>query len=244
MYKKSMILSIFICCIMLMPLVNISIAATEKYLGVQEDDEFIWTYTFDDDTINEYEDDTGYTIPFDQDLAGYKLIVNDIAKDEDQFNGYDYIELEIITYDTEDIDKEDAWDKTNTDSTRVYEYNKDIYLTIIILGAFIIANDVDWEEMAKDYKDLLKSSNSVKETKVELSGNGWIATFQLEDSKEIIFTVRYTAQGVLELYEMKYDGELASLCQLKGIPGYDVPLFLIIMAFSTAGIIYLFRKRN
>jgi len=163
------------------PLLN-SVKANDKpdYVGINENDVFIWKITIDkdpfEDYLEDYLEDVGLSDAFieefidnmtdlifddewDEDVKGWKMVILDI-KNEKEFD-YDNDENDQVPYlynfyTTEDYDKKD-WDKEEMNGRGgIAKYDKDFYVwrtdNPFGMGLYygIVANNINWEKLADE----------------------------------------------------------------------------------------------
>jgi len=159
-----------------------SVKANDKpdYVGINENDVFIWKITIDkdpfEDYLEDYLEDVGLSDAFieefidnmtdlifddewDEDVKGWKMVILDI-KNEKEFD-YDNDENDQVPYlynfyTTEDYDKKD-WDKEEMNGRGgIAKYDKDFYVwrtdTSFGMGLYygIVANNINWEKLADE----------------------------------------------------------------------------------------------
>ncbi|MGQ4876270.1 MAG: hypothetical protein ACP6IY_19585 [Promethearchaeia archaeon] len=223
-------------------------AAKIDYVGIKEGDVFVWKYTFDEDVFKEWARDLNNTIgidlDFDYNIQGMKWEINDIDDDEDEFYGYDGVEVKLTRYFTEQIDDEDKWEEDKDfNSTVIYDYDDDIYCGLCIFPFPLIATNVDWEDLIDalgDFDDI----EEIDDIDAEKSGNDLIIKTEWKGMDDQINTIRYTSAGVLEYFELKYDDEQAFLIELQGIiPGYQLISLIGFSALATLALVIILKRK-
>ncbi len=210
------------------------VLAEEKpgYVGIQEGQEYIWNINYDEDVMEQLFEDGGYPLPEDDiDIEAIKIKIENID-DEEKIDYYGSgVNVDIEYYTTKNRAK-DVWVKdASRDATIIWEYDDDIYVQIAFLGIFFIATNPDWpdaiEEASEQFDDMDVDWEVVQ------NWNGIQLTMDSEGSmEEIIITSRYTPTGVLDFYEIIYDGKRACTLQLEGSINY-----ILIGSIITIGII-------
>lgn len=205
-----------------------------RYVGVKENDEFIWKYTIDSDGQEDFLEDLDIELQ-DEDILDYKgrkIIINHIDNEEHEY-GYDYlnedfsykgVELEVETYYTEDFEKIDWKIDEDEKDTVIFEFNEDLYV-LLVLTSFLtfmppfLATNVDWEKISDDLEDAEDIYEDIKDIDVEIIEKilkvtiEWSKDYYENDVKEEII-LKYTEAGVLEYFILEYEGDQIVLIEL------------------------------
>jgi len=258
MKNKNIVLMFGILFIFNILLISSNITAkVPDYVGIKDGDEFIWKVTYGEMKFKDFCEDFNSSYNEDVfDIEGEKIIVEDVDDDEDEFNGFDGVEVKIKNYDSEDLENDDWDEDKDFDSTVIFEFNDDLYAAYVWIarGGWLpfIATDVDWEDVADEVNDLDDYFPDLDDVNVEVESNGIIAVFEwskdfwgddIEDEDEII--LRYNTKGVLKYYEHNYGGSLVCRMELRGglIPGFNPIIIIGTSVTALIGIIYLYHKK-
>jgi len=156
--SKILMFSFLLLCFVL-PYITIAYAAEKpKYVGVSEGQEIVWNTLFDKDPVEEYFEDLGYTdeetidntvdlwfdsLSWDDDVVAWKVIVNDIRKEDDEdFHGsvtsekdVNFVKVEVGIYETEDKSDASAWDDIDkVEKLKLYEREDQVFISIAYTG--------------------------------------------------------------------------------------------------------------
>lgn len=266
---KKIITSLFLSFLLLVSFTRFSIGnEVVNYVGVKEEEEFIWKYTIDDDGYEDFldvlniEPEDDYEGKKIEDYEGKKIFINEIDDDESKVN-YDYLHedtkyngimLDILTYYTEDFEEKDWVIDDGADDLFVFKFDKELYALLILTGFLsfmppILATDVDWEEVKDELKDSEDNYKDIEDMDVEVMGRilevsiEWSEDYYEKDVEEKII-LKYTEAGVLEYFELTYDGEQIVLIELqKVISGYH-PYVLIGISVVTILVLILNYKKK
>ncbi|MHA1248651.1 MAG: hypothetical protein ACTSRP_01535 [Candidatus Helarchaeota archaeon] len=173
-----------------------------------------------------------------------KCEINDIDDEKNESLGYDGVGVRLTRYFTEQIDDEDKWEEDkDSDSMVIYAYDDDVYCSLFLFPFPLIATNVDWEDLIDalgDFDDI----EEIDDIDAEKSGNDLIIKKEWKDMDDQINTICYTAAGVLEYFELKYDNEQAFLIELQGlIPGYPLTSLIGFSAFATLALIIILKRK-
>jgi hypothetical protein len=231
--------------------------AAPDYVGINVDDEFIWSTDFDEDQARELYLDLGYNdTDFDiddDDIEGVKLVILRI-EDEDEHNSLDGAEVTFNYYETEQfISGSSEWSiEDRNEDLIIYDYTTetevlDLYMDIAIWGAYFADKDTNWYTIASEWNDDLDD-----EGEAEYNGNEFKLTieefFYNLSQNEIEVTINFNNQGVLEYYHLEYDGDTVLKMTLESSLPDFLPILIIIIMIIIAIIIlglvlyFIFRK--
>lgn len=160
----------------ILPYINFAAAATPDFVGIQENDVFIWDTTFDEDAYEDYLEDRGiyneaeidlmiktmFDDEYDEDVVAWKLVILEIKdKKEKDYKPLTEYELDtvpfiynfyIIEEDENEWDQEDKYKKGN-----IIEWDRDLYAAVVSarmgLTALVIANNVNFKRLASEVDD-------------------------------------------------------------------------------------------
>jgi hypothetical protein len=264
--KISKILPFFLIIILfLIPQIN-CVRAKEKpnYVGIDENDVFIWKVTIDEDPYKNFLEDGGLTDEeiddetdllfdglWDKDVEGWKAVILDI-KDEKEFD-YDGEENDVVPYllnfyITEDYAQKD-WKKEETNERGgIAKYDKDFYVWRIsyILGLYymIAANNINWEKVVDEADNELeddwdgKDESAGARVATSLYKENGISTFWNPDEDQFDdfeSTSQYNDDGVLMYYEWSYGGDPIIILELEGKFFYEY--WEIILGVALIGVV-------
>ena len=138
--KKSQIYSmILLMWLLLLSLATFTPAATPNYVGIANNDTYIWDTTYDEGSLEDYHEDRGEergwtetqienfldTLDVQEDLVGIKIVVLDVDDEEKDPWGEDGVR---IIYNHYMMEEDEEWDLENEDETfAIWDYDKDIY---------------------------------------------------------------------------------------------------------------------
>ena len=252
MKDRKILFLITIGILFIFPLVNfVSAVAQEDYVGIDEDDIFVWTLTYDEDAIDEMSVDMGLNISYfdvDEDIEGVKIVVLNID-DEDEYGGDDGVEIEYNYYETEDLSA-DIWElEDKNEKDIIYKYDSDdndiisYYQYSSYVGVYFVANDVDWDEVVDAWEDDLGDDVSVSNNDPDGSLSIHIyedfisianKTYRIHD---IYISCRYSGDGVLEYFSYEYYSDTLVLAELENRFFQDYGIILIIVLIALGGVI-------
>jgi len=248
-----------------MPMVSTVRAAKPDYVGIDVNDVIIWTVTIDDDPLEDYLEDDGYSEAvienysdnffdddWDKDVIGWKVVILEIKDEkEKEYNGDD---VDVVPYlcnfyiKEEDEDWEE--EESNVGGT-IGNYagdGKDVYVDRVSLtmGLFywIAGNNINWKKLAdevdEEWEDDWDDDDEKASASVESSlykDNGISTTFNPdEDDYEDFDTIaQFNDDGVLMYYEWNYDNDPIIILELEG--RFFQENFLIILGGAVAGVV-------
>ncbi len=241
-----------------------------KYVGIEENQIFIWHTEYDEDTLEDYYEDQGYSnsyidknVELDEDNEAIKIFILDIDNQERNNFGRESVQIIYNYYITEDIAAND-WDRVKKDEKfAIFDDDEDdIYASFFWLGfpydedglktelPYFISNSMNWADIKvviKDYYQSLKYEkiNVLRESR-ENGINIEIDCDISDDFEEREYNFKYTKNGVLWSYEFLYDGDTIIKVELDwGVfIEYDYLVILGIIAIISIIIIIMVKKRE
>lgn len=235
--------------------IQLGIAAnSEDYVGIKENNEFVWTNEYDTEVWNTFVNDFNLNYgSLDEDLIAIKIVVDDVEDDEDSFYGYDGVEVEFTTYDKYKGENEWVLD-SSYDYSVIFDFDDEFYALMVWImreGYYpFLSTKIDWEDLADELRDLDDYFNDLDDVDVEVDDNGLTAVFEwskfvwgdIEDEDEV--KIQYSNKGVLQHYERNYGGGLMWKMELRqAISGYPVLILSILMGLFLIGLIAVYRKK-
>jgi len=247
-----------------MPMVSTVRAAKPDYVGIDVNDVIIWTVTIDDDPLEDYLEDDGYSEAvienysdnffdddWDKDVIGWKVVILEIKDEkEKEYNGDD---VDVVPYlfnfyiQEEDEDWEE--EESNVGGT-IGNYagdGKDVYVDRVSLtmGLFywIAGNNINWKKLAdevdEEWEDDWDDDDEKASASVESSlykDNGISTTFNPDedDFEDFDSIAQFNDDGVLMYYEWNYDDDPIIILELEG--RFFQENFLIILGGAVAGV--------
>ncbi|KKM79973.1 hypothetical protein LCGC14_1344570 [marine sediment metagenome] len=267
MNKKSKLISIFfIGSLLFISSINVGKAAPPSWVGVNVGDSFTWT-------ITAYRD-SAITLLTDLGLAAEipSNITDEVAAQEEvqisveilsitdlmTSNGMEYVNvscsLSLVMPGTTTI--EDILEFGNlivkyvpTNYTGQFMNLGEIEMGYSI-GALFIPTDINWAELITEVNAMMNMITVVPSgLSVEALTNGVRVTYaEVPPMDEIIGTITYNSNGVLNTVEIRYGGDLLLKVALSGgegeIPSYEVSIVLITTLGTSIGIIYYIKKKK
>ena len=135
--------------ILILSCIPITLAKTPGYVGIKENDTFIWNTTYDDSPIMDYEEDRGEEygwtdeqieenqdeIDMNEDLTQVKIVVLDVDDDEKEKSDKDYVRIIYNHYMKEEGGE---WDLENKDETyATFQDDKEVY-SVLTFACFFL----------------------------------------------------------------------------------------------------------
>lgn len=217
---------IFLLCFFLifLSLIGLSIAKP-SYVGISEDQDYVWIVEFDEDVYEDYYEETNDTsVPDYEDIKGIRIHIDEIKNEGDidtYYQGelmgtYRGVYVEGTYYETEDnLNQTDIWgnreeidweEEDDDYETIIYEYNSEIYGIIAYFGSVFIDTDVDWGEV----EDEVESYSTIYEIiEAEERNNGIkVEIYNTNLSMSFTMTSDYNINGVLSYFELEVDDDL------------------------------------
>ncbi len=185
--KKSKIYSTLLLILLLLPLFSTlsQAAATPNYVGIEENDTFIFDVMYDEGVYENIMEDTGEkagipeavieqaiddNLDMDEDIIGIKIVILDVDDEEKTIFDPQGDEGVRIIYNFYEIEEDGEWDLESEDETwAVWKYDEDVY-------EWLWRGGFDWhlkyDEVLDDYKlEKLSTTNAwFVSTKIDWSG--------------------------------------------------------------------------
>ena len=156
--KKSQIYSmILLVWLLLLLLSTFTPAATPSYVGIENNDTFMWDTTYDEDSLeniiednfeeagksDSYIDNYIDTLDVQDDLVGIKIVILDVDDEETSPWGEDGVR---IIYNHYMMKEDEEWDLENEDETfAIWDYDKDVYVPTGFLENGMDFLNFDWK---------------------------------------------------------------------------------------------------
>lgn len=274
MNKKILVLFAFLGLFFLVPLSNYSVAAPADTVGVELGDSFKWTIKINAGTFAEFAEDVGETIDL-EDLGGLeemgsfyiKAEVISLTEDSTTVNetSVNYVEVNVTaTMGIPGVGEEEidypipVWVLSN--ETDYY-----LHLTFYAFWEWIeaeseiplfeflfIAYNLNWTKAVEDVNELYDKNPAYEDVVVGEEGNGFKITIAEgsfnASQKEIVFIMKYTSAGVLQLGKLSYDGATLMSITLGGgegeIPSFDLLIIIGITSIVGIALISVINKRK
>lgn len=260
MKHKNNLVTCFVLLIFFISIINFSIASRDynDYIKIQEGDEFTWRIGVDMLNYQKLVNDTNQIFIDDIDIEGVKIIVNDIEKIPDLYDSsYSEVEFEISFFQTTDLNGGE-WTKIESiERISIYTYREDynldlepsFYLNSIYFGPYFMPADLDWEAFIYYLENIYFFGYPYPYLEVnidaEVNGKGITLTLDYPTLEIFTLTVKYTMNGVLESYIIKYGGEFCVVKELQGIlPRFASPIIVGIVVISLVGIIKIMNRKR
>lgn len=257
-------LLIFTLCFL--PLICLAAAADKKwYVGINENDEYIYLLTIDEDPYEDYLETIGYTdeeieiiidmMDLDEDYEAIKIYILKINDEEHKYDGSEGVKYYYNRYVSEDR-AADNWELQGhnkegfifkyTDQRKLY---KDGVSASRGLGAFFVGNDVDWKHLASKVNDRFEDWYHKRDAGAKGTNNG-ISTFYKPETfgKTYLEKFRsksiYNSHGVLTYYEWSYDNELILKYELEMAFFFEYWVIVLIIAVIALIIVIISIKKS
>ncbi|MHA1150484.1 MAG: hypothetical protein ACTSR8_19880 [Promethearchaeota archaeon] len=221
--KSSICISIGIAGLILTPfLLLLIIPSNSDYVGVSEEQEYIWEIDFYQLVNEKYKEDTGddslYTPIMTHEKIKVKIVkinnereydVNDLLKNK-TYKNRNGVKLDLEFYYYSSISFEFKWLlMEDYNNTVIYEFEPELFSTILVVGNIFISNDVDFSlagnYISHYYEDVLHYELTIEypeENSIDITFN------ELNNTKQIDIKSSYTPEGVLEKFEYYYDEQI------------------------------------
>ncbi len=225
------------------PLINFSVAEKENFVGIDEEEVYLWEVDYDDDVFDHWAEDfdvqSNEVVDIEdyKDLEAIKINITDIDSDveEEEFelvfqektDDYEGVDLDYDYYETEDYDSEDYnnvdWDLTSKDDYFLFKFDNELYMELSFdsFNYHFIDEDPDWGEVVDTWEDLFISEGINGD--VDENDDGISLEIDITGVDLIEITTEYGSDGVLDYYEFKYDEETLLELELKDIPEEPIP---------------------
>jgi len=260
MNHKNSLVTCFVLLIFFISIINFSIASRDynDYIKIQEGDEFTWRIGVDKLNYQKLVNDTNLIFIDDIDIEGVKIIVNDIEKIPDLYDSiYSEVEFEVNFFQTIDFNGGE-WTKIESiESISIYTYREDyyhdlepiFYLNSIYYGPYFIPADLDWEAFLYYLENIYffgyPDPNLEVNIDAEVNGKGITLTLDYPSLEIFTLTVKYTMNGVLEFYTIKYGGDFCIIKELQEFLPRFAPLITVgIVVISLVGIIKIINRKR
>jgi len=260
MKHKNSLATCFVLLIFFISIINFCIASRDynDYIKIQEGDEFTWRIGVDMLNYQKLVNDTNLIFIDDIDIEGVKIIVNDIEKIPDLYDSsYSEVEFEVNFFQTTDLNGGE-WTKIESiESISIYTYREDyyqdlepiFYLNSIYYGPYFLPADLDWEAFLYylEYTYLFGYPDPNLEVNIdaEVNGKGITLTLDYPTLELFTLTVKYTMNGVLESYTIKYGGDFCIIKELQEIlPRFASLITVGIVVISLVGTIKIINRKR
>lgn len=257
MKTKQKYYTLLVVVLFILPILNsISVVAQgADYIGIHENDSYIWDITYDEDMDKDLGDDTGINttlFDFNDDTKALKHVITWVGE-ENKFSGDEGVNYKTNKYDSKKpgnvIGQGYNWKLEDSGEEFVIlkydSYDNSVlnhYQMCAMWGVFFTANDVDWAEVVKELNDDLGGSKdwaTYSESRIRIHIHEADYDYQEHEYKikEIDINSEYTNEGVLEYYKFEYDGETIITLQLVNAFWVQYWVFVIIGIIALGAII-------
>lgn len=244
--------------LILIPLITSIRAEVPSYVGVEEGDEYIWEFEFDEVIFNKTIDD-GLDLPmfnFFKTFAGLKLRIVNISSEVYELGRY-FVPIEVVLYQTYFSVSENNWDLHSAGELLLHN-PYDMTHGNVWAGlwmSILIPRFVNWTIIAASIYDDLYEYYSVGSVRIESWTHGISAViYYTSNSSAVRFTNEYTVDGILKDAIAWYDFDKIATVKLydpqntqiqsPSISGFSVISVSIIGIISVGIAIVKIKKRN
>lgn len=220
--------------------------AHPDYVGVDENDAFVWKIRFDEGPYEDYLEDTEvfteaeiedmvdsmFSGSWDEDVEGWKIVILDIEGEKEitrENVTADVVYFMMNWYITDDFDNQEWEEEFMNERGGIPRYDKDFYgwMANSILGLFnmMVANNIKWDKVVIEANEELddeyggddeKGSASVVKSRYEEVGISIVINEDEEKHDDFEALSKFNDDGVLMYYEWSYDGEPIIELELEG----------------------------
>ncbi|MBD3254755.1 MAG: zinc-ribbon domain-containing protein [Candidatus Lokiarchaeota archaeon] len=257
MRKKKTILLIAFIIVITLALIN-NVSATPGYVGVNEQENYVWIIDFDEDVYNKYISDfpNDTSVPnYDDDLEAIQVSIEQLSAEQDvsvynmneSIGSYRAVKAICYFFTSEDRENND-WE---LDSRKlelfIFKYDEDVYDLILFYGSLFIANNVDWNEIVSIMDEDLEDEGI--DGDVQAIPGGIKVSMEMDNGKEIEIVSKYSPEGILESFDFTYDEETLFSYELEfnllsNSLFWIIVITIIIIGIITALIILLHRQKK
>ncbi len=211
-----------------------AVAQSAYYIGSNENDEYIWDLTYDEELDKKMGDEMAIdrsVFDVDDDVKAWKHIITKIGN-EKSYEGDKGVKYKLNKYNSEhaggpDGDKYDWKLDEEGEEYIILKYEPDDpsilnhYVDCALFGAFYVATNVDWKEVLEELNDY--EGGEYEATYNEYENSIKITIYEdyliLDDQKYEVGTIDvwcdYTNNGILEFYEFEWKDTIIKL-ELRG----------------------------
>ena len=97
-----------------------------------------------------------------------------------------------------------------------------------------VPNNVKWKEFVSELNSTFGKDSTLENYSLRVKDNGFSFSLQYEGLKELYLKVRYSEEGILTDYRLKYDDELVAELSIHDIGPTIILIILILIVVSVA----------
>ncbi|MHA1294417.1 MAG: hypothetical protein ACTSQJ_17375 [Promethearchaeota archaeon] len=240
---KKFIYIVTILGIFFLPLITLGTADTADWLAIQENHNYGWSVSWDEDAIDTWDTDGGDSfLDFSNtDLEGIKVEVKTISISGDTAT------LDAKLYMTSNLAGND-WTLDSEGYIEVYDgdgLDNDTLGEWLYGGPYFISTNIDWKDAAAGLILEILDYTYVTGVVVEYDDNEVkITTYLSITPAPLVEEMKWDSDGVLDSYDFSYKDEtMCEIAQIEvaqpSIPGYPVFLVLAFSVISILGIVLI-----